>query len=106
MSAYEGVVRAVDGGVVVHVHVQPRAGRTAVAGRHGDAVKIRVHAPAVDGRATEAARVALAAALGVADRAVTLVAGERSRLKQFRVAGVSVEDAERRLEPERASGEG
>ena len=70
------------------MHVQPRAGRTQVAGRHGDALRIRVAAPPVDGRATEAARVALADALGVAPRPVTLVAGERSRLKRFRVDGL------------------
>ena len=51
-------------GVIVAVHVQPRPGRTRVAGRHGDALRIRVAAPPVDGRATDAARVALADAFG------------------------------------------
>ena len=88
---------APDGGVIVAVHVQPRAGRTHVAGRHGDALRIRVAAPPVEGRATEAARVALAEALGVAPAAVTLVAGERSRLKRFRVAGLSMDDAKGRV---------
>jgi uncharacterized protein (TIGR00251 family) len=81
------IVQAVAGGVVVAVHVQPRAGTTAITGTHGDALKIRVAAPPVDGRATEAARAELARALGVAASAVMLVSGERSRLKRFRVAG-------------------
>ena len=72
----------------MHVHVLPRAGRTEIVGRHGDALKVRVAAPPVDGRATDAARTALAAALGVPPAAVTVVAGERSRLKRLRVAGL------------------
>jgi uncharacterized protein (TIGR00251 family) len=91
------IVRAVEGGVTIAVHVQPRAGQTRIAGRHGDALKIRVAAPPAEGRATEAARVTLASALGVPDAAVTLVAGERSRLKRFRVAGLSESDARDRV---------
>ena len=75
----------------------PRSGRTEVVGRHGDALKIRVAAPPVDGRATEAARIAVAAALGVAPSAVTVVGGERSRAKRLRVAGLDVVEAQRRL---------
>ena len=79
------------------MHVQPRAGQTQITGRHGDALRIRVAAPPVDGRATEAARAALAAALDVAPSSVTLVAGERSRLKRFRVAGLAEADARTRV---------
>jgi uncharacterized protein len=91
------IVTAVDGGVSVAVHVQPRAGQTQITGRHGDALRIRVAAPPVDGRATEAARAALAAALGVAPSSVTLVAGERSRLKRFRVDGLAESEARTRV---------
>jgi uncharacterized protein (TIGR00251 family) len=83
----------------VRVHVLPRSGRTEIVGIHDGALKIRVAAPPVDGRATEAARVALATAFGVGAAAVSLVSGERSRLKCFRVAGLAVTDAERRLAP-------
>jgi uncharacterized protein (TIGR00251 family) len=84
---------------VVHVHVLPRSGRTEIVGRHGDALKVRVAAPPVDGRATEAACIALAGALEVAAARVTVVAGERSRLKRLRVEGIGVAEAERRLAP-------
>lgn len=83
---------------MVNVHVQPRAGRTAVAGRHGDALRVRVTEPAVDGRATDAARRAVAAAFGLPPSRVELVSGERSRLKRFRLVGLPVVDAGRRLD--------
>jgi uncharacterized protein (TIGR00251 family) len=92
------IVTEVDGGVVITVHVQPRAGRTQITGRHGDALKIRVAAPPVEGRATEAARVALAEALRVAPATVRLLTGESSRLKRFRVDGLPIADAVARVE--------
>ena len=73
--------------MVVRCTCIPRSGPTEIVGLHDGALKIRVAAPPVDGRATEAARVALASALGVGAAAVTLVSGERSRLKCFRVGG-------------------
>jgi uncharacterized protein (TIGR00251 family) len=85
--------------VVLHVHVLPRAGKTEITGRHGDALRIRVAAPPVDGRATEAARRAVADALGVPPSAVTLVGGERSRLKRFRITGLDGAEAAARLRP-------
>lgn len=82
---------------IVRVHVQPRSGRTAVAGRHGDALRVRVAEPPVEGRATEAARRALADAFGLSPARVALAGGERSRWKRFRLHGVSVDDAAERL---------
>ncbi|HEX5614153.1 MAG TPA: DUF167 domain-containing protein [Acidimicrobiia bacterium] len=77
--------------VIVAVHVQPRAGTTALSGRHGDAVTLRVQAPAVEGRATEAARRLLAEVLGVSPTRVALESGERSRRKRFRVQGCAAQ---------------
>ena len=93
----DAIVQAVDGGVVVAVHVQPRAGVTRIVGKHGDALKIRVAAPPVDGKATEAARRALADGLGVTPAHVVLVEGERSRLKRFRIDGLDMATARSRL---------
>lgn len=58
----------------------------------GPAVVVAVTAPAVDGRATEAALRALAGALQVRPRQVTLVSGERSRDKLVEVSGTSAND--------------
>jgi uncharacterized protein (TIGR00251 family) len=91
------IVQAVEGGVVVHIHVQPRAGTTEITGRHGDALRIRVAAPPVDGRATTAALRALADALSVPASAVHLLSGDRSRLKRVKVDGIDEAGARARL---------
>ncbi|MEU6203613.1 DUF167 domain-containing protein [Micromonospora musae] len=73
--------------LTVAVRVKPGAARSRVGGRfdgpHGPALVIAVNAPAVDGRATEAARRALAGALDVRPSAVSLRAGAASRDKLF-----------------------
>lgn len=75
--------------VTVAVRVKPGASRTRVGGRYegpaGPALVIAVSAPAVDGRATEAARRALAEALGVRPARVRLRSGATSRDKLFTV---------------------
>jgi uncharacterized protein (TIGR00251 family) len=75
---------------VLAVHAQPGAARTEVAGLHGDALKVRIAARAVDGRANEALRKFLAAAFGVPLGNVTLLRGETSRRKVVRVAAPSL----------------
>jgi uncharacterized protein YggU (UPF0235/DUF167 family) len=71
--------------VRVVVRVRPGAERTAVGGSHDGALVVRVRARAVDGRATAAVRVALAAALGVRRSEVTLISGATSRTKIYDV---------------------
>lgn len=70
----------------VDIRVKPGASRTKVGGRHGDALVVAVQARAVDGAATEAALVAVAKALGVRPRQVTLIRGVRSRDKVVGIA--------------------
>lgn len=86
-----------DDQVVLNVHVQPGAGRSAVVGRHGDALKLRVAAPPQGGRANDAARSLLAETFEVSETQVELVSGETSRSKRFRFSDVDLEDFERRL---------
>ncbi len=69
------------------VRVTPRASRTAIAGLHGDALRIRVAAPPVDGKANAELVRFLARTLGVARAAVALVRGETGRTKTVEVAG-------------------
>lgn len=75
-------------GVVLSLHIQPGAKRTETAGLHGEALKIRLAAPPVDGKANDALIAFLAKTLGVPKACVDLVAGQSSRAKRVRVAGV------------------
>ncbi|HUY48083.1 MAG TPA: DUF167 domain-containing protein [Streptosporangiaceae bacterium] len=71
----------------VTIRVRPGASRTSIGGEHAGALVVRVTAPAIDGRATEAALVAVAAAFGVRRRAVTLLTGPTSRTKVIDIDG-------------------
>ena len=74
-----------SGAVVLALHVQPGAKRTEVAGVHGTALRIRLAAPPVDGKANAELLRFLADAFGVPLRNVTLVRGETSRAKVVRI---------------------
>jgi len=71
--------------LVLALHVQPGAGRTEVAGAHGDVLKIRLAAAPVEGKANAALLRYLAEAFGVPQRAVALLRGETSRKKTVRI---------------------
>jgi uncharacterized protein len=73
--------------VRVTVRVRPGASRTAVGGRHDGALVVRVSAPAVDGRATDAMLAAVAAAFGMRRREVRLISGTTSRTKVVELDG-------------------
>ena len=74
------------------LHIQPGAKKTEVAGLHGDALKIRLAAPPVDGKANAALVEFIAERLGLAKSAVVLKSGQTSRRKVLEVAasGASV----------------
>ena len=84
--------------VVLNVHVQPGAGRTAVVGRHGTALKVRVAAAPTGGRANEACIALLAETFGVKRAQVELTGGASSRSKRFRIHGFETESVGRLLE--------
>jgi uncharacterized protein len=81
----------------VQVHVVPRASATEVAGRHGDAVRIRVAAPPVDGAANDALVRFIAQRLGVPRAAVRIARGDTSRRKTVTIEGLANETALHRL---------
>lgn len=71
--------------LVVSIHVQPGAKRTEVVGTHGDALKVRLAAPPVDGKANDELIRFLAGAFGVPRQQVELIAGSTSRSKRVRI---------------------
>ena len=83
-------------GVRLPIRVQPRASANEIVGVHGDALKIRLTAPPVEGAANEALVDFLAKSLGITRRDVTLVAGSSSRSKIVELTGIT-EDRVRSL---------
>ena len=86
-----------DGAVTFRVRVQPRASRDEAAGELGGAIKLRITAPPVEGRANEAIRRLLARLVGVSQSAVEIVSGQLSRDKVIRIHNVSAEQVRARL---------
>lgn len=89
------VGRAV-GGVAFWIHVTPRAKRPSVGGTQGDALRVAVSAPPVEGKANAACVAALAEALEVPRASISLDPAARGRRKRVGVSG-DAEDLERRL---------
>ena len=80
-----------DGAVTFRVRVQPRAARDGVAGEHDGAIKLRISAPPVEGKANDACRRLIAKLAGVSQSAVEIIAGESSKDKVIRVRGTTAE---------------
>ena len=79
------------------IKVIPNAPRSEIAGWLGDALKVKVQAPPVEGRANDALCQFLAETLGVPRRAVSLVRGETSRQKLVRISGLTREALRARI---------
>jgi hypothetical protein len=78
-----------EGSVIFSVRVQPRASKDEIAGEMGGALKVRLRAPAVEGRANEALVEFLAKLLKRPRSAVRILSGERSRTKRIEINGVT-----------------
>lgn len=85
------------GGCVLVLHIQPGAGKAGVVGLHGDALKIRIDAPPVDGKANAALLAFLAARLGVARSSLDLLSGDTGRRKRVLVSGLGADEIQSRL---------
>ena len=88
-------LRRGDRQTTLTLHIQPGAKKTEVAGEHGDALKIRLAAPPVDGKANAALTAFVADRLGVAKSTVTLKSGQTSRRKVLEVAGAPADIKQR-----------
>ena len=90
-------VREVADGATFAIRVHPRAKKNAITGEIGDALKLSLTAPPVDGKANAACIDFFAKLLKVPRSSVTIASGETSRNKVVRVIGLSAEEVRRRL---------
>lgn len=85
--------------VSLSIHVQPKASRTRIAGLHGDALKLCITSPPVDGKANAAVIHFFAKLFKIPKAAVTIASGETSRDKRLVLAGISAALASAVLQP-------
>ena len=85
------------GGVSFAVKVHPRARKNAITGELGDAIKVSITAPPVDGKANEACIELFANLLKVPRASVTIASGHNSRNKVIRISGISAQEFRQRL---------
>ncbi len=78
-------------------HIVPNAKQTKVMGAHGSAIKIKLRAPAVEGKANAALCRFLAEQLEIPERAIVLERGHKSREKIIRIDGLNEDDVRSRL---------
>ena len=90
-------LRETPAGVTFAIKVHPRAKKNAIAGELGDALKVALTAPPVEGKANEACIEFFAELLEVPRSSVTITAGQASRNKVIRVVGLSAVEIEKRL---------
>jgi len=85
-------------GVVISIHLTPRAKRDAIEGRHGEALKVRIKAPPVEGKANEYLLKFIAGKLSIPRANVAMIRGETSRDKQVLVTGLSTDEIRSRTD--------
>jgi uncharacterized protein len=78
-------------GVILRIHVQPRASKNELAGIHQGSLKVRLTAPPVEGEANRECIKFIAKLLGVPKSSVELVQGQKSRHKTLLIRGISSE---------------
>ncbi len=87
-----------SGRVLLRVFVQPRASRTVFTGIHGDAIKLAITAPPVDGKANTAVIKFLASFLGIKKKSLDIKRGLQSRNKSILISGLNAEDVRGKIE--------
>jgi len=93
----EPIAREGKRGVTVPVHVVPRAARNEIVDTHAGALRVRLHAPPVEGAANAALIAFLAKVLQVPQRQVEIIAGLSSRKKVVAISGLPAAVVETRL---------
>lgn len=72
-----------NNGLQLHLHIQPRASRTAIVGLYGERLKIALHSPPVDGKANAELQQFMAKTLKVSKSSVQIISGDSSKQKEL-----------------------
>ncbi|MFQ5480146.1 MAG: DUF167 domain-containing protein [Thermodesulfobacteriota bacterium] len=81
-------------GTYIRLRIQPGASKKGISGLHGNALKIKLFAPPVEGAANKALIALLSKALGLKKSSIVITSGERSKDKRVLIEGVSLEELE------------
>lgn len=87
----EGVIQKTPEGVVIKLHLQPRASKTEICGFQGEELKVRVTSPPVDDAANRLCTELFAKSLKVAKSSVTIISGSKSRHKRLLIHGLDAD---------------
>ena len=91
------LTRQGDGCPCLTVHVQPRASRTGLCGMYGDALKLAITAPPVEGKANKEVIAFLADLLKIPKRDITIISGAQSRTKRCRIGSLAEGEVRERI---------
>lgn len=86
------MIESTSNGVILTVHVQPKASKTEFVGMHGDALKFRVAAPPLEGEANAALCRHVAKLFSIPQRGVSVSSGQASRKKRIELIGVTEDE--------------
>ncbi|MBN2568515.1 MAG: YggU family protein [Deltaproteobacteria bacterium] len=85
-------IKETEEGAVFHVRVLPRASRCEIVGIQGDALKIKITAPPVDGKANDECIKFLSDRLGIKKARISIIAGQASKNKKIAISGATERD--------------
>jgi len=88
----ESCVKDRDGSVELRIYCQPRASKTEIVGLHGDAIKVRLAAPPVEGQANTKLCQFLSKFFGVLRQEVEILSGKGARQKRVLIKGKTVKE--------------
>ena len=91
LPAWLTEVKASENCFIIALHCQPGAKKTEVQGEHDGRLKIRLAAPPIEGKANEALIQWLSKTLEIKRSQIELLAGDLSRLKRVKIAGITAE---------------
>ena len=87
-------IKETEDGVILQVHVVPRSAKSEIAGVQGDALKVKIAAPPVEGQANAECIRFLSDILGIKKKQVKILSGHRSKKKTVAIEGIRRKDFE------------